>query len=178
MDKKTKLPPATVADEASGRAASLVTKPLSEVRIGDNLTADLARDLVADLATCDAATVGGWMVVLESAALGTVGTPVCRMHGNPKIVVGHGSDWGPGASVEADALFIARSRAGWPAAIRRAMAAEAEVARLKNPPGDAGPAGIEAMRPWLVDLIREYIARELPALLDALAVSRAGGQAP
>lgn len=62
---------------------------------------DLERDLVADLETCEAASPDPWSPVRTTS------------------------------NHYADYVFAKEARNGWPAAIRRALAAEAEVARLQ-----------------------------------------------
>ena len=92
---------------------------------------DLARDLEADLAVCEKAPPPPW-----------VKTQIGHFEGNPDWceyevvspegpVCGNQSCYPPPAShVEMD--MIAAARSGWPAAIRRARAAEAEVERLRK----------------------------------------------
>lgn len=64
-----------------------------------------ARDLVADLAICEAATLGPWMA----------------------------SELDKGVLIVRDsAEFIAQAREGWPYAIRRAQQAEREYDRIHN----------------------------------------------
>lgn len=83
------------------------------------------RDLHADLAICNAATPGPWALDYDYED---------RRHCVEAVNV---PSWGGGVIVadcaeEADARFIAEARAGWPHAIGRAMAAEAEVDRLSG----------------------------------------------
>ncbi|WP_338532629.1 hypothetical protein RBB83_17470 [Paenibacillus peoriae] len=69
------------------------------------------RDLNADLAVCEAATRGNWLVA-------------------DGVYVLDGESWETGGSFvaecerEADAEFTAKAREGWPEAIRRAIATE------------------------------------------------------
>lgn len=83
------------------------------------MTTENKRDLAADLAICEAATAGYWIQADGSYVL-------------------DGTDWNTGGEFvaecerESDAKFIATAREGWPEAIRRAMAAETEVERLKD----------------------------------------------
>jgi len=80
----------------------------------DPTAEDLTRDLRADLELCEAATQGPWVPDTDSP---------------PDYMV-----WGSGSTIvaaqiastdaDADARFIAAARTGWPAALRRAMAAE------------------------------------------------------
>lgn len=98
---------------------------------------DLARDLRADLATCDAATEGPWTVVLADIGdpLGRREALVCHKPGGGdygrkggrlgRFVLWSGDDGG-----NADGTFIATARTAHPAAIRRALAAEADRDRL------------------------------------------------
>lgn len=92
---------------------------------------DLARDAVADLAVCNAATPGPWFY----ECIRSPGAPYreCDL-----IDVVHAPGQGPDpiSVIEEvnheDAAFIALTRAALPAWIRRAVAAEAEVARLRS----------------------------------------------
>ena len=105
----------------------------------DGEVTDVERDLAKDLELCEAATKGPWRVIgehfmerplREHMHLGGIGTDsiyVCAWGiegpcGDSKGIVPD----------DADLAFIAESREGWPEAIRRAMAAEAEVERLKK----------------------------------------------
>jgi len=74
-----------------------------------------ARDLEADLAICEAATPGPW--IIEGSNV------ICR--GYTLMIVAY-------AGSQNDISFIAEAREGWPYAIRRAMAAEAEIDRLRD----------------------------------------------
>lgn len=85
--------------------------------------AEKARDLEADLAICEAATPGPWAVcgryvVRDKYELGNYRQAVFKAEHIPKI--------------EADMRFAVEAREGWPYAIRRALAAEAEIDRLRN----------------------------------------------
>lgn len=84
------------------------------------MTTETKRDLHADLAICDAATPSKWFAerntYLPWSTVYTSGeiSFICeRVRRN-------------------DATFIAEARQGWPEAIRRAIAAEAEIERLKG----------------------------------------------
>jgi hypothetical protein len=73
------------------------------------------RDLEADLTICEAATPGPWI-----------------FNGN-EIVASNDKRKGiAGALADEDCQFIAEAREGWSYAIRRALAAEAEVKRLRE----------------------------------------------
>lgn len=89
-----------------------------------------ARDLEADLAICEAATPGPWRWK-EGYGLERM-----KLVGEFEIMnFGVGGTYDQVAGMEPDeddAQFIAEAREGWPYAIRRAMAAEAEVDRLRN----------------------------------------------
>lgn len=76
------------------------------------------RNLHADLALCDAATPGPW----ESADT------------TDGFYILDADDYVLAATLEraSDATFILEAREGWPEAIRRAIAAEAEVERLRK----------------------------------------------
>lgn len=87
------------------------------------------RNLTADLALCEQATPPPWMMV--QAAGFTLGMPVCQLLGEQPVHIGHPFDWTP-VDPFADARFITASRVGWPAAIRRALAAEGRVVILES----------------------------------------------
>jgi hypothetical protein len=113
---------------------------------------DLARDLAADLALCEGASPGPWFaydsrlhphsftaggVFLAGSPEGTLGAwqivggcPSDPREGGEVL----GGTWGEGTSGPSleDMAFVVTARQGWPAAIRRALAAEAEVVRLKR----------------------------------------------
>jgi uncharacterized small protein (DUF1192 family) len=78
------------------------------------------RDLQADLALCDAATPGPWESMPSIHA--EFPFEIC-CNGFLDPIVASAID-------EADARFIAEARTGWPHAIRRALAAEAELQRV------------------------------------------------
>lgn len=76
------------------------------------------RDLHADLAICNAATPGPWLYDagdIVSVELDYESVDLLNPYDGAK-----------------DARFIAAARTGWPHAIERAMAAEAEVERLRG----------------------------------------------
>lgn len=81
------------------------------------MTTETKRDLAADLALCEATALGPWEVAVDG-----FGDP-CVI--NETVLIAS-------ELLTADAKMIAESRQGWPHAIRRAMAAEAEVERLKQ----------------------------------------------
>lgn len=114
-------------------------------------TEDLSRDLAADLKLAEAATPGPWRVgdrnpdplfPDEIAILAAVaaGQPIGPEHRPARKAgelcvavtspVGVRPDCYPALSA-ANAAMIAAARAGWPAAVRRARAAEARVAELE-----------------------------------------------
>ncbi len=86
---------------------------------------DLSRNLAADLALCEAATPGPW-------TCGRV------PHDEEPDTVIIGSAWRfwarvvgvPGDPAEPNADMIAAARAGWPAALRRALRVEALLRRI------------------------------------------------
>lgn len=95
------------------------------------MTMESKRDLHVDLAICDAATAGPWeWKEGEWRELGRITSPswvVCSF--------GNEETYYPSAGAEPndeDIAFIAESRQGWPEAIRRAIAAEAENERLRE----------------------------------------------
>ena len=83
---------------------------------------DLARDLRADLAVVEAATPGPWA---DDVPAGHVYNPDWLRLGWDRGIVATTDD-------DTDTRAIAAMRDGWPAAIRRALAAEAEAARLND----------------------------------------------
>ena len=102
---------------------------------------DLARDLAGDLKICDAASEGPWVIERfcaadhdgEDAMTGVM--CYAEEDGTGGVTVAEINRWSygddpPTKESEANARMIARSRAGWPAAIRRALAAEALLRRL------------------------------------------------
>jgi hypothetical protein len=115
--------------------------------VADELTPtpeDLARDLRADLPACaptDDDLVRDLRADLELCGKATPGPWRCRHPLNRSRVPAPAPSlvYGPGISTPAhcygdnfaDGDFIAAARAGWPAAVRRAIAAEAEAARLR-----------------------------------------------
>lgn len=77
------------------------------------------RDLTADLTICNAATDGPWSVYIDGYSGMGGWTEDCNIAPDIARDVYEGGD----------ATFIAEARTGWPHAIERAMAAEAEVER-------------------------------------------------
>ncbi|MBG9735808.1 hypothetical protein [Paenibacillus alvei] len=82
------------------------------------------RDLHADLAICDAATPGPWRIYGGKLGETNVYYPPYENHNEVVSDIDFDRPH--------DATFIAESREGWPEAIRRAIAAEAEVERLRK----------------------------------------------
>jgi hypothetical protein len=83
--------------------------------------ADLARDLHADLRLCDGASPGPW-------GQGDLWLPWLRQAFALLL-----EQWPDSvADLERDFALIAAARDGWPAAIRRALAAEARAVRLQD----------------------------------------------
>lgn len=86
------------------------------------------RDLEADLAICEAATPGPWENYVDAVGQRASDTKriwVCQLYDGLEP---HINDFD---NQEANARFISEARQGWPYAIRRALAAEAEVDRLR-----------------------------------------------
>lgn len=83
--------------------------------------ADLARDLRADLAVAEKATPGPWQADMPA---GHVWHPDWLKRGWDRGIIAT-------TDCDEDTDAIATSRVAWPAAIRRALAAEAEVERLR-----------------------------------------------
>lgn len=85
------------------------------------MTTENKRDLAADLAICEAAasafTLHQGVYAIPTGGT-TVETEICRDDYEPLTV--------------SDTEFILEAREGWPEAIRRAIAAEAEVEKLRR----------------------------------------------
>lgn len=122
------------------------------------------RDLAADLAICEAATVGPWAWAdgkREYNDLGRVTSPegdVCNF--------GNYARYYPTAGEEpskADATFIAEARTGWPRAIERALAAEDETDLLRDQIGM-----FEEINAWQAKEI-ERLRRLLPVTNEQAA---------
>jgi hypothetical protein len=98
---------------------------------------DLSRDLAAELALCGEATPGPWVYPVPGATSAeAIGAALPAAPGHPRrrgtrVVATSRLAFKSSRQCEADAVFIAAAREGWPAALRRALAAEAEVARLR-----------------------------------------------
>ncbi|WP_427050440.1 hypothetical protein [Paenibacillus sp. TC-CSREp1] len=90
----------------------------------------MKRDLHADLALCVAATSGPWFSVENAYTWQLFG----GLYGNLQLVKApkRGTNYAEYWPGEDDARFIAESREGWPEAIRRAIAAEAEVVQIRE----------------------------------------------
>lgn len=101
------------------------------------MATDLARDLAADLVVVEAATGGPWDAALRrDGADGDADVFVPRGpgQGGPSILTTSltGAGLGrPRIDTNANARAIALSREAWPAAIRRAIAAESRVSELE-----------------------------------------------
>lgn len=98
------------------------------------MTTKTKRDLHADLAICEAATPGTWLLHDAGLGKGHVYTSVAGVL-EPTV-------W---ESQIADAAFIAEARVGWPHAIERVLTAEAE---------------LPAARMLLVDMRKRAVAAE------------------
>lgn len=121
------------------------------------MTNEYKRNLHADLALCEAATPGPWLMYGGKFGETNVYYPPYDNH--DEVVSDIDADR------RYDAKFIAESRQGWPESIRRAIAAEAEVERLT--------AFIESESECAVDLVAENerlreSERWLKALVSAL----------
>jgi hypothetical protein len=91
------------------------------------MTTETKRDLNADLAICDAATAGPWRYCGDKWGDLIAYSPELRgFHNN-------GGELAEldGPNCVGNAAFITEARTGWPHSIKRAMAAEAEVERLR-----------------------------------------------
>jgi hypothetical protein len=81
---------------------------------------DLSRDLAADMATCDAATGGPWIDMGDTEPY--AGQVIATPGGKSLTVVFDSPEMDDRPD---DRRFAVEAREGWPAAIRRALAAEA-----------------------------------------------------
>jgi hypothetical protein len=84
------------------------------------MTTETKRDLLADMALCAAAS--GGFYISTSAFEGPHG-----MYAETAVLTEEGEQ-----ITKSDTEFIIEAREGWPHAIRRALAAEAEVGRLRE----------------------------------------------
>lgn len=109
------------------------------------------RNLRADLAVCNAATPGPWLVDSPSNQVRQPKGSKRRRITTP-----------PDASGIKDAAFIAAAREGWPEAIRRALAAEAEVERLTRFIESESECAIETAQE------REVLVRTLSDIISAI----------
>lgn len=90
---------------------------------------DRSRDLASDLRLCEAATFGPW----EANPITALEWGVWHIELHLCIASRRSVSKNDTVGLrKADAVFIAEARQGWPAAIRRALAAEAELAKLKG----------------------------------------------
>jgi hypothetical protein len=124
---------------------------------------DMARDLAADLKTCEAARPGPWTHEYFAA------------HDQHDVAHGPPDDASERFSIleeltSEDAELIAEARQGWPAAIRRAMAAEAEVQRLTAYEGLKYKCGCAAIRS---DKIKAFCPKHCRPLEDDSCKSQA-----
>lgn len=91
------------------------------------------RDLLADMAICDAATPGPWIAGRSDIATYVDGEPSKWIYaGDTYVAIASGFQVEPWQQVMANAKLIAAAREGWPHAIARALAAEAELAELRE----------------------------------------------
>jgi hypothetical protein len=91
------------------------------------------RDLAADLALCERATAGPWRFEFndddsDMGAFMSGDTSICEFGSYPDQY----DQTAGNPPTETDRFFIAEARTGWPHAIERALAAEAEVQRLRR----------------------------------------------
>jgi len=127
------------------------------------------RDLYADLAICNAATAGPWTIGYgrgnSDDKFDVDGAEQCITALGP-ICTGHNHWDGPFIDVpDDDARFIAEARTGWPHAIERALAAEAEVERLRENLQAVFEAFLEALEyvPGEMDVVCQRIVEKLRA---------------
>lgn len=94
------------------------------------MTTETKRNLAADLALCEAATPGPWSEhTNRHPEIGGQPWGWLNAKGGAQIGTWSGSR---NRNYDADNRFIVAAREGWPYAIRRAIEAEAEVARLRT----------------------------------------------
>jgi hypothetical protein len=91
---------------------------------------DRSRDLEADLGVCERATPGPWQHE-EGYVIGAGDVPIAELL-QPM-----------GAHGRRDGEMLALSRTAWPAALRRALAAEAKLERLPQQPEEAKPEPLD-----------------------------------
>lgn len=103
------------------------------------MTTEIKRDLLADLAICDAATGDGkWELTRPHWHRGCYGRSSKQSvytNGGRPIATFFGAHWSKDTQTELDstaAVFTVEASEGWTYAIRRALAAEAEVERLRS----------------------------------------------
>ena len=134
---------------------------------------DLARDLRADLEVVEKAAPGPWNSALRIDGApddAAVFIPARPKWGGPSILVISPYSGLPRFRRNEDARAIGLMREAWPAAVRRALAAEAEVVRLRAALRLAWRIGCEADAKIMTDAPMSASAH-----LDELrAVARAG----
>jgi hypothetical protein len=116
-------------EEQRKQAAEIAQEIAEKVDAYYNVT---ERDLTTDLAICEAATQGPWY----AEAFGGVYAGTREIFRREQGARGYGG--GDNSAHRASRIannntFAAEARTGWPHAIKRAMAAEAEVERAKAP---------------------------------------------
>lgn len=114
----------------------------------------MPRDLKHDLTICNAATPGPWEW-LEDRFNGGYGGIVGRdeievLYPNHRNEGDDGDAWFEDFPTEEDRVFFTEARQGWPESINRALAAEAELSRIKlgmgNDYGDDPVKFIQALK--------------------------------
>ncbi len=98
------------------------------------------RDLSKDMEICKAATPGPMVVVAEVRPSGPMAVPSVQFYAveSKSVIERYGSLAGKNKIVvdlitdHADAIFFAEAHEGWPETIRRCLAADAEVQRLRG----------------------------------------------
>jgi len=92
----------------------------------DRLAKEEKRDLAADLAICEAATPGPWIRRAE------FDRAIAKEYTLDDVVSAEGDDMCHVVIEPSNERFIIEAREGWPHAIQRAMAAEAEADRVNH----------------------------------------------
>ncbi|MDR9852957.1 hypothetical protein RJP21_05000 [Paenibacillus sp. VCA1] len=90
------------------------------------MTTETRRDLAADMTICEAATPGPWIRRAE------FDRAIAKEYTLDDVVSAEGGDMCHVVIEPSNERFIIEAREGWPHAIRRALAAEAEVTWLKD----------------------------------------------
>lgn len=143
---------------------------------------DSNRDLHADLAVCEAATAGPWAARAWTVPKDDQFSVESEPTGAELATFWQGSRY-PGSweitaeEARSNAVFCAKARSGWPHAIERALAAEAENAELRRQLSELCPVAdfdtltsLRAEKAHMAECISELEAevKRLRAALEAI----------